>query len=92
MKIVAWIYLALGLAACALVPLNLWGLAGEPDPLSGVFALLFALPWSLVLKFSDGSSTWTSLAVCLAGIAANFLILMRLARGNHQKSAGGHEQ
>lgn len=77
----AWVYLAAGLFALALVPMSANGWFGiEPDPLSGVFALFLALPWSLLLSVFDSESPMVAGAVCLVGVLLNFAILRRLAR------------
>jgi hypothetical protein len=43
--VVIGLYMLVSIAALALIPLNAAGLAGEPDPLSGVFSVLLAAPW-----------------------------------------------
>ena len=74
-------YAVAGLLALLVVPASVAGIAGiEPDPLSGIFALLLALPWSLVLHFFDDIGTWGTLAICAGGILLNLLILWRFSR------------
>jgi len=76
-------YALVGVLAILAVPASLYGVAGvESDPLSGVFALLLGLPWTLVLHLSDNIGTWGTLAICAAGIALNSFILWRLSRPN----------
>lgn len=61
------LYVLAGIAAIAIVPINAAGLAGEPDPLSGIFAVLLATPWIWLLDslFSDSGVVWN---LVLAGI------------------------
>lgn len=75
------IYGLLGLVALFLIPASVFGWAGvAADPLSGVFALLLALPWTILLYLMGDIGTWGSLAFCAAAIALNTYLLWRLAR------------
>lgn len=86
-RIIAIAYLAAGLIALMLVPASLHGWFGvAEDPLSGVFALLLGLPWTLLLWFSDNGGTWLALGVAGGGILLNFWLLWRLAhRGSRHQ-------
>jgi hypothetical protein len=81
LRIIAIVYAVAGIIAVLMVPASVYGWAGvEPDPLSGVFALLLGLPWSLTLELLGEPNTWKSLAVCAVGIAINAWLLFWLAR------------
>ncbi len=75
------LYVLLSIAALALIPLNAAGLAGEPDPLSGVFSVLLAAPWIWLAGplMSEGSTVW-NMVVAAGGMAFNALILWALCR------------
>lgn len=79
--VVAILYGVAGVAALLAIPASAFGWAGvEPDPLSAVFALLLALPWTIALYLLGDVGTWGSLAFCTAAIALNFFLLLRFAR------------
>ena len=79
--VVLALYVAAELLALFAIPASVEGWAGiEPDPLSGIFALLLALPWSLVLLALPDAGPWASFFICAAGIAINAAILWRAAR------------
>ena len=81
LRIFATVYALLGALAVLAVPASLYGVAGmAEDPLSGIFALLLAMPWALLLDPLGIDGTWSTLAYCAAGIILNFLILWRLTR------------
>ena len=81
LKIIAFIYLLFGIASLLMVPAGLYEWFGiEQDPLSGVFALLLALPWTLSLNLFKETSTYFSLMVSAIGIAINSAFLFWLAR------------
>jgi hypothetical protein len=80
------LYAILCVVALLLIPLGAMGLLGsEPDPLSGIFAVLLAMPWTLALSglMSDTSVLW-NLVLAAAGMLLNGLIVgflcSRLAR------------
>lgn len=83
-KLLRWLAIAFAVAgtlAILVVPASVYGIAGiEPDPLSGIFALLLGLPWTLVLHFFDDIGTWGSLTICAFGVALNVFILWHLSR------------
>ena len=65
------------------MPASVFGLAGiESDPLSGIFALILGLPWTLVLSLTGDIGTWGALAVCTLAIVFNAYLLWRLSRRN----------
>jgi hypothetical protein len=72
-------YALLCLIALWFVPASAYGWLGiERDPLAGVFALLLALPWSLLLSLMGDPGPWLALAVLAAGMAMNSWLLWRL--------------
>ena len=74
-------YAILGLLSLLLVPASLYGwLGSESDPLSGVFALLLAMPWTILLTLLGDIGTWGSLAFSAAAIALNVAIGWILTR------------
>ncbi len=78
-SILTAVYIVLCLAALALIPLNAAGLAGEPDPLAGVFAVLLAAPWFwLVEPFTSDNNTVWNVALAAACMALNALIVRSL--------------
>ncbi|WP_260482569.1 SCO4225 family membrane protein [Sphingomicrobium flavum] len=80
LRIIAIVYLLVGIGALLLIPASAHGWLGiEADPLSGIFALLLALPWSLVLMLVDSAETLVALTVCAIGIGINFWLLIKLA-------------
>ena len=81
LRMFAIVYAVLGALAVLAVPASLYSVGGmAEDPLSGIFALLLAMPWALLLDPLGIDGTWTTLAFCTAGIVLNFLILWRFAR------------
>lgn len=79
--VVAVAYAVLGALALFAIPASAFGWLGvEPDPLSGIFALLLALPWTIGLYLLGDIGTWGSLAFCTVAILASLLILLRLSR------------
>ena len=77
----ALVYIVAGVIAIVMVPASYYGWFGiEPDPLSGVFALILGLPWSLAANLFREPTIWFSLALCSAGIVINAYLLVRLAR------------
>lgn len=72
------VYAALCLVALWLIPASAHGWFGiEPDPLAAVFALLLALPWSLLLRFAGDPGPWLAAVLFAACMAANLWLLWR---------------
>ena len=91
-KVMTGAYALLGIASLLLIPLNAAGLAGEPDPLTGIFALFLAAPW-ILLAGPLSSSTGLAWNMVLAGacMALNALILWALCSwisGKINRAAG----
>ncbi|MCM8557618.1 hypothetical protein [Sphingomicrobium sediminis] len=75
------VYALAGLLALIVIPASVYGWFGvESDPLSGVFALLLALPWTIALYLMGDVGTWGSLAFCTAAIALNIYLIWRFSR------------
>ena len=77
-RVVTGIYVMLCLGALAVIPLNAAGMFGEPDPLSGVFAVILAMPWLHILSNlvgDAGGNTAASFALAGAGMGLNAAIL-----------------
>lgn len=73
----AGLYALLCLAALALVPANARGWFGmEPDPLSGLYAIVLALPWSLILARPPGLSVTAGVLLIVLGMAANAALIL----------------
>jgi hypothetical protein len=81
---VFWIYVVLAVLALLYIPVSVYGLFGvEPDSLSGLFAVVLALPWiSLVSGIAGVGLFWNIVLVagCLVLNAAILWMLCRLFR------------
>ena len=77
-RIAAWAYLLLGLAALGLIAV---AAAGQPDAsLAAVYALMLAMPWSLLSGPLGVDGPAAGLALLTTGIAVNATLLFALAR------------
>lgn len=81
-RIVVGVYAVLCLGSLALVPLSGAGAFGlARDPLSGVFAIVLGLPWTMLSgMLVDDFGTWTGLLVVAAGMAINGFVMTWLCR------------
>lgn len=78
-RILAAVYIAGCLLALALMAIGTFGLFGaEPDPISAVYAILLAMPWSLALSYLNAPIA--AFAVLLSGMALNLIIIMAIGR------------
>jgi hypothetical protein len=80
-KFIAGIYVMLCLVALAVIPLNAAGMFGEPDPLSGVFAVILAMPWMHIFTNIVGDAGGNAAAGFImagAGMGLNAAILWGL--------------
>lgn len=80
-----WGYEIIGAVALALVPASHYGLFGlEPDPLSGVFAVILGQPWLSLLPFDLGTGgvllNVLIVGVCILVNASILYLLCRLIR------------
>jgi len=75
------IYVVLCLGAFLLIPASSHGWLGvADDPLSGVFVLLLALPWTLLLSHMGDPGPVGAVAVIVAGIIINVAIVLAVGR------------
>ena len=75
------IYTVMGIFFLLLIPASVNGWFGMvPSKLSGIFAMIFGLPWTLHLNLSEATTPYESFFVSAAGIALNSLILFWLSR------------
>lgn len=78
-QIIIAFYALLCLAALLIIPLNVYGAFGmEPDPLSGIYAVLLAAPWSFFASNLAGDGAISNLFFMAAGMAINIAMLMLL--------------
>lgn len=81
MRHIPTIYLVIAAIAIALFVMGLPAFAGsDADPLSGIFALIVAMPWVLVLGLFGDPPMAVTIVITLVGIALNYVILRRLTR------------
>lgn len=79
--IVAGLYILLCAGALLLVPASAYGWLGvEPDPLSGVFAFVLALPWVMLATALTAPPMWLTLAIMVLGMAINVAIILAIGR------------
>ena len=85
-KITVGVFLLLGAVALMLVPLSRAGVLGlSPDPLTGIFSVLLAMPWFFVFDSMLGDQgAGFRLLMAAAGIGLNAGILGYICH----KSAG----
>jgi len=81
-RIAVIIYQVLCALSLLVVPLSAIGAFGlTPDPLAAVFAILLALPWSLLLDQLGGEgNTALNLAFLAVGMVINGALLLALCR------------
>jgi hypothetical protein len=72
-------YILVSVASLLLIVASNYGWFGvQQDPLSAVFALLIALPWSLMLLLLDDSGPLASGLLLCTGMVINATIMMHL--------------
>jgi len=77
----AIIYTVMGIFFLMLIPASVNGWFGiVPDPLSGIFALIFGMPWTLFLNLTEATNLYVSFLVSAGGIAINSLFLFWLSK------------
>jgi|MedtruStandDraft_1076414.scaffolds.fasta_scaffold37700_1 hypothetical protein len=80
-RALATAYVLLSLVALLMIPASAYSWWGfEPDPLSGVFAIILAMPWAMGLWALDGTPTLLSLALLALCMGANLAIIIALGR------------
>jgi hypothetical protein len=85
MRRLGWVLVSLYAVACVLSLLviyfsvnHLFGI--EPDPLSGIFALILALPWTVVLSLFANPSPLASAIVLAVGMGINLALAIAMLR------------
>ena len=74
-------YALLCLVALLMIPASAYSWWGfEPDPLSGVFAIILAMPWAMGLWALDSTPTWLAVALLALCMGANLAIIISLGR------------
>ena len=75
-------YIIVCIAALAIIPMTAAGTFGiQPDPLSGIYALLLASPWILLLAdFVGNGDMVANMAMAAISMAINVVILLLLCR------------
>ena len=75
------LYVLLCIGAFLLIPASSHGWLGvADDPLSGVFVLLLALPWTLLLPHLGDPGIVGAIAVIVAGMMLNVAIVLGVGR------------
>jgi hypothetical protein len=78
-RVLTGLYIVLCGLALAAIPFNAAGLAGEPDPLSGIFAVVLAAPWIwFVGPIISESGTFWNMLVAGGCMVLNALLLWSL--------------
>ena len=94
LRIFTAVYLVCGALALLLIPASLsgwFGMAG--DGLSGVWAILLSMPWSISLQFLPSLPIWMSWSLLALGIGVNGWLLLRLATWlSHCRSTSPHRR
>ncbi|MEJ8846344.1 hypothetical protein [Variovorax rhizosphaerae] len=81
LRLVVGIYALLGLLSLLLIPASAHGWFGvASDPLSAVFALALALPWTVLLFALPPMPTWLSFMLLALGMTLNVVAGMLLVR------------
>ena len=80
-RALATAYALLCLVALLIIPASAYSWWGfEPDPLSGVFAIIMAMPWAMALWALDGTEIWLSIVLLAICMGANLAIIVSLGR------------
>jgi hypothetical protein len=80
-RTLATAYVLLCLVALLMIPASAYSWWGfEPDPLSGVFAIIMAMPWAMALWAVDDAPIWLSIVLLAVCMGANLMIIVTLGR------------
>lgn len=72
----AALYFAAGVFSLFLIPASAFGWLGiVQDPLTGIFALILGLPWTLLLNLTEAINLYFAFFVSAVGIVVNACIL-----------------
>ncbi|MDM0043843.1 hypothetical protein QTH91_05045 [Variovorax dokdonensis] len=81
LKALWWLYAVLGVVSLLVIPASAFGWLGlAPDPMASDYAVLMALPWSLLLGGVGTISMEAAMMLLGAGITMNLLLLDLLMR------------
>ena len=93
LRALLWIYGIAAVLSLLVIPIGAKGWLGmQPDPLVAVFAIVLALPWSLLLQALPGDSPWLAGACLAGGMAFNVLLghwVLRWWRRRRARTPGG---
>lgn len=80
-RALATAYVLLSLVALLMIAASAYSWWGfQPDPLSGVFAIILAMPWAVGLWALDGTPTWLSIVLLAICMGTNLAIIVSLGR------------
>ncbi|RVT94052.1 hypothetical protein [Sphingomonas crocodyli] len=79
-RLIVLVYALLCIGALMLIPISASGWFGQGDGLAGIYAILLAMPWSMMLARLAVSSPWIAVPLLVAGMAANGAIILGIAR------------
>lgn len=80
-RALATAYALLCLVALLMIPASAYSWWGfKPDPLSGVLAIILAMPWAMGLWALDGAATWLLIVLLAICMGANLAIIVSLGR------------
>ncbi|TZG28853.1 hypothetical protein [Sphingomonas montanisoli] len=75
------VYAILCILALALIPISASGwLGGDGDGLAAIYAILLAMPWSMMLGTFGVGSPWIAVPLLVIGMAANGAIVLGVAK------------
>ena len=87
------LYAALCVVALWFIPASVHGWLGvEPDPLSAVFAMFLALPWTFLLRLVPEAGPWGATALLASGMAMNVWLLWGVQGWYRRRRAKGYQQ
>ena len=76
-RLIVVVYALLCVGALALIPISA---SGEGDGLAGIYAILLAMPWSMMLTGLNIPSPWIAVLLMIAGMTANGAIIVGCGR------------
>lgn len=79
-RLIAVVYALLCVGALALIPMSASGLFGRGDGLAGIYAILLAMPWSMMLTGLNVPSPWIAALLLVVAMAANGAIILGIGR------------
>jgi hypothetical protein len=86
LRIVGWSYAVLCVGSLLLIAASAFGWFGvQPDALAAVYAIVLALPWSLLMTALPSTPTWLAGALLMASMGLNLYIGRMVARRLHMR-------